>query len=118
MTKDQVQSLNLGIAPITDRVVLFTEAALEWVLENTTLQFDYNKEDDLAALPAPVKIFVVKYNEIMGNDSTVASESIEGLSQSFKSTDISTLLWDCAEQLLGKWLKGTVKFVAAQRRWN
>lgn len=118
MTVDQVKSLQLGIAPINERTVLLVESALNWVLDNTTLKFDYNKDAELAALPAQVKLFICHYIDIIGSNSMVASESIEGLSHSFKSNDKSALLWDCAGELLDKWLTGSIHFVAAQAKWD
>ncbi len=117
MTAEQVKSLKLGIAPINDYSVLLTESALHWVKDNTTLDFDYNKDEDLANLPAPVKLFVLRYFDIMSTSGGVASESIEGLSQSFVS-DKTAALWQYAEELLAEWIKPRIRFVPAQRKWQ
>lgn len=117
MTNAQAEVLNLGL-PNNAETLLMIESALNWVLDNTTLKFDIDKDEDLKALPAQVRLFVLKYNELMSISAGVASESIEGLSQSFNSGDKSALLWEIAESLLGKWLVSPVKFVAATNRWE
>lgn len=117
MTEEQVKKLKLGIAPINDYTVLLTESALHWVKDNTTLDFDYNNDGDLAKLPAPVKLFIIRYFDIMSTSGGVASESIEGLSQSFVS-DKTAALWQYAEELLSEWIKPRVRFVSAQRKWR
>ena len=117
MKNEQAEALNLGI-PINAETCLLIESALSWVLDNTTLKFDIENTEELKALPAQVRLFVLKYNELMSISAGVASESIEGLSQSFNSGDKSGLLWELAESLLGKWLVSPVKFVAAVNRWQ
>lgn len=117
MTKEQAALLNLGYE-IKDTDLLMIESALQWVLNNTTLQFDINKDDDLKALPANVRLFVVKFKEAMATDVSVSSESIEGLSQSFNTSDKSSLLWDLASSLLGDCLVSPVSFVSAVSRWK
>jgi len=97
--------------------VLIGNAALEWLSENTTLTVDLNDVKTLEALPFAAKLFVSKFDEITSASSIVASESIEGLSQSFNQTDKGTLLWQTAEQLLSGYLKGRIRFVAAERKW-
>ena len=61
MTKEQIEILKLGIAPIDDRTILIVESALEWVQHNTTLEFDINNDEDLKALPSCVRLFIIKY---------------------------------------------------------
>lgn len=117
MTKEQAALLNLGFE-IKDTDLLMIESALQWVLNNTTLRFDVNKDDDLKALPASVRLFVVKFKEAMATDVSVSSESIEGLSQSFNTSDKNSLLWDLASSLLGDCLVSPVSFVSAVSRWK
>lgn len=117
MTNEQVNLLKLGIAPVNDRTCLLVESALHWVLDNTTLKFDINNNTDLEALQPNVRLFVVKYVDIMSMTGGVTSESIEGLSQSFDTTKKSDLLWQFAEELLDKWLVSRVRFVAATSKW-
>lgn len=117
MTVEQVKSLKLGIVPITDRTILIVESALEWVKENTTLEFDINKDKDLKALPSCVRLFVMKFFEINTLGAGVASESAEGLSQSFDTSDKNGMIWQFAEELLSPYLKGRVRFVTAVKKW-
>lgn len=93
-------------------------AALEWLAENTTLDIDFDDYEKVKKLPFAAQLFISKFDEIMSKNSLVASESIEGLSQSFNQTDRSALLWDCAEQLLSAHLKGRIKFFSAERKWR
>ena len=117
MTKEQVENLKLGIAPVDDRVIIIVESCLNWVLDNTTLDFDMNDEVDLKALHPNVKLFLIHYFDIMSMRPGISSESISGLSQSFDTTDKSTLIWRYAEELLGQWLKSQMTFYQAKRRW-
>lgn len=117
MTSDLVESLSLGL-PSDAQTCLMVESALQWVLDNTVLEFDIENEEELKALPAPVRLFILKYNEAMSISAGVSSESIEGLSQSFSTGDKAALLWDIAASLLDKWLVSPVRFVAATNRWK
>lgn len=116
ITSEQVESLKLGIAPIDDRACLFVESALDWVKDNTTLEIKF-EDEAIKALPAQVRLFILRYIDVMTMTAGVQSESIEGLSQSFSNADKGTLLWQYAEELLGKWLVSRVQFVTAQKRW-
>lgn len=117
MTSQQLESLGLGLANNAGNC-LMAESALQWVLDHTTLEFDIENIEELKALPAQVRLFVLKYSEAMSISAGVSSESIEGLSQSFTSGNKSALVWDIAESLLDEWLVSPVKFVAAQNRWK
>lgn len=97
--------------------VLRAEAALDWMLENTTLQFDKADVESVKALPACAKLFVEQYCDVIKRKVGVASQSIEGLSQSFTATDKGTELWQIANSLLGKYLKSQVQIFPATRRW-
>lgn len=118
MTQDQLSLLRLGINPINDRTCLNIESGLLWIMKNTTLKFNIDNDDDLEALPANVRLFLVKYNEIMNLRVGIASESISNLSQSFNSTDINSLIWQAAEELLSDELKSRATFVSAANRWR
>lgn len=118
MTSQQVESLNLGIAPIDTRTTLIVESGLDWVLHNTTLKFDKENEDELKALPACVRLFLVKFFDVQMLGTGISSESIEGLSQSFDTSDKSAMLWQFAEELLGEYLISRVRFVSATSRWQ
>lgn len=118
MTKEQAESLDLGIKPINGRELLIIESGLEWIKENTTLTFDINSDKDLKALPSSVKLFLVKFSDIQKLSAGVSSESIEGLSHSFDTSDKGTLIWQTAESLLGPYLKSRIRFVSAEKRWR
>lgn len=117
MTIEQIESLNLGIQ-IDEKTMLIVESALEWVKENTTLEFDIEDIEDIKALPKSVRLFILKFFDIQTLSTGISSESIEGLSQSYDTSDKSTMLWQFAEELLGAWLKSRIKFVSAGKRWK
>lgn len=103
--------------PVSD--VLTGNAALEYIANNTTLTVDLNDVETVKGLPFSAKLFISKYGEIASASSVVASESIEGLSQSFRAGDKKTMIDDLANTYLGEWLTtGKVRFVAATRRWR
>lgn len=118
VTSDMVEVLRLGIKPVDERMCLIVESGLLWVLKNTALKFQIDSISDLEALPANVRLFIVKYVEIMKLRAGVSSESISNLSQSFDTTDKSALLWEAAEELLSDVLKSRATFVSAKNRWR
>ena len=118
MTIEQAKTLNLGIQPINEKNCLRIESAFNWVLDNTTLRFDVNNMEELKALPAQVRLFVADYCSLMSISAGVASESIEGLSQSFKSDSKNAQIWELAETYLDKWLVSPVRFVPSVGRWG
>ncbi|MGN1456955.1 MAG: hypothetical protein ACI4XP_03250 [Acutalibacteraceae bacterium] len=117
MTKEQAESLNLGIT-ITDKSLIMIETALDTVNRKTTINFDMNNDDDLKKLPSRVKLFVIKYLELMNLREGVSSESITNLSQSFVTADKNSLLNGLLEELLGDDLVSSVRFVSAKNRWK
>lgn len=108
--------INAGI-PIDDTPIslLYAETAIDWIERNTTLKIDKN---NLAEIPAGAKLFIMRYSGIMERDTTVASESLGGMSQSFSSSSSQDLLYDLASELIGDYLKSQVNFIAAQNRWE
>lgn len=113
MTKAQIEKLNLGITPIDAQTEIIINSGIEWLAENTTI--------DTAAIdsfPSCAKLFLIKYSDLQNLSVGVSSESIEGLSQSFDTSDKSAMLWQLAEELLGAYLKGRVRFVQASPRWR
>lgn len=118
MKKQQIELLQLGIAPIDDRVTLIVESGLEWVKENTTLEFDIDNDEELKALPSKVRLFLVKFFDVQMISVGITSESIEGMSQSFDTSDKSAMIWQFAEELLSPYLKNRIRFVTAQRKWR
>lgn len=96
---------------------LYGNAALEFLKNNTTLTVDLENVTTLTALPFSAKLFITQYEEVVSASSVVASESIEGLSQSFKTGDKASLIWDLADSLLNVYLKGRIGFIPATKRW-
>lgn len=97
---------------------LIGNAALEFIAQNTTLTVDLEDVATLKALPFAAKLFISRYDEVVSASSVVASESIEGLSQSFNTGDKSNMIWDLANALLSGYLKSRITFVQAKRRWH
>ena len=113
LTKEQIESLKLGISPIDEKAILIISAGVEWIGNNTTID-----TSDVSKMPASACLFLVKYFDIQKLKTGVASQSIEGLSQSFNTGATSTLVWQAAEELLSGYLKSRVQFVSAQKRWR
>ena len=118
MTEEQVKSLKLGVSPIDDRTILLIESGFEWINHNTSLTIDYNDSEALSALSANIKLFIVKYFDVMAMTAGVTSESIEGLSQSFDTSNKSDLIWQFAQELLGEYITSQFSFTSAKRRWS
>jgi hypothetical protein len=104
---------NLPIDTADSEITIMIEAALDWVDENTTLNIDRKAE-----LPNNVKLFVVKFCDLMTQTVGVSSESIGGMSQSFSTRGTAALLADLAYQLFGSAYKGRNRFITAQSRWK
>lgn len=118
MTKEQVEKLNLGIEPVDSRTIIMVESAFHWINDNTTLHIDYNSDDVLNSLDGNVKLFIINYIDVMNLRPGISSESIGGMSQSFENTSKSDLLWQCACELFGNFLKSQMSFVPAKSRWH
>lgn len=112
MTQDELKKLNLGLT-IDAQTEIILNAGLEWLANNTTID-----TANIEKIPSGAKLFLIKFCDIQKMQTGVASESIEGLSLSFDTSNKSDLLWQLADQLLGSYLKGCVRFVAATRRWQ
>lgn len=117
LTVAQVEELGLGLKQVDTQLCLIVESGLQWLLDNTSLQFDINDEAEIKALPANVRLFLLKFTEMYGLRFGITSESISGLSQSF-ANNLDDLLWQSADELLGDLLNSRVKFVSAVKRWN
>ena len=112
MTKEQIQSLNIGIDVDDNTAFLSANAALEWIADNTTID-----TTDIEHLPYRAKLFISKFCEVNAIQSGISSESIDGLSQSF-SGDNANLIMDLANSLLSSDLKSRVRFVTAEHKWK
>ena len=116
ISADALAQAGIPILGTDETAVLKATAALEWLKENTTLNFNVDDPETVKALPATAKLFVGKYAEVLSLKAGVASQSIEGLSLSFNTTDKSTMLWELANTLLGGYLR-QVRVFPAKRRW-
>ena len=109
-----MHNYGLPVDTSNGEVAIMVEAALDWLAKNTTLEIDRNDE-----LPSNVKLFVVKFCDLMGQTYGVTSESLGGMSQSFtNSGGIGFALSELASQLFGSAYKGRNRFVSAVSRWK
>lgn len=106
ITQEQFKEIGLDVD------VLVGNAAIEWIAANTTIDIA-----DITTLSASARLFIKKYCELDEKPLGVASESIEGLSQSFQQDSGEDAIWDLAQKYLGQDLKSRVRFVTAQRKW-
>ena len=106
---------NLPLDTSDPETVIMIDSAVEWVANNTTIDIDPEVE-----LPSNVKLFVIKFCDLMTQRTGVASESLGGMSQSFSTSSGGTgfILADLASQLFGSAYKGRNRFVTAQSRWK
>lgn len=109
-----IEKLNIGIQPITENVIIIISSAIDWIKDNTKFVFDYENAENI---PASIKLFILKFYEIMSLPTGISSESIEGLSQSFDSANKADLIWQCAREMLKKWLLNDNCFISASKRW-
>ena len=118
MTVDELKELGLPIAA-TDTACLYVGSAIDWLIENTTLDIDKdNLQDSIKALPDGAKLFICRYMDVMETGGNgVASESIGGMSQSFTTESKTTLLWQLARGLIGAYLKSQIHSVPNVSKW-
>lgn len=116
-TVDSISAIGLPINAPTDLTILTVQSAFEWVKNHTVLEFDTNDTESLKALPATVKLFVLKYVDVMELSTGVTSESLGGMSQSFDTSASAALLWQYARELLSAYLKSEVTVTPARRKW-
>ena len=118
MTIEELESLNLPIEANVE-TVLYIEAAIDWLIANTTLEID--KADivpSVAGLPAGAKLLLTRYYDVMATGGNgIASESIGGMSQSFTTDSKSSLLWQLASELISPYIKGQVHSVPNVSKW-
>lgn len=118
MTLEELKAAGIPLSGDETHAVLHAEAALDWMKEHTTLDFDKTDAESIKALPACAKLFVVKYSEVLRRTAGMISQSIEGLSMSFDaSDDVSTSVWALANTLLQGYMRSQVKVTPARRRW-
>lgn len=116
ITADDIATIGLPINNPSAYTVLVVNSAFDWLATNTILSIDTNDIDSLSALPPVVKLFVLKFVDIMSLATGISSESIDTLSHSFES-DKSALIWQYAYELLAGYLKSQVTVTPAKRKW-
>lgn len=105
---------NLPIDTTDAETAIMVDSAIKWVKENTTLEIDPEAE-----LPSEVKLFVIKFCDLMSVTAGVSSESLGGMSQSFSLTGgTAQALSDLASQLFGSAYRGRNRFISAKSRWK
>lgn len=117
MTASELIAAGIPLSGDNALTVLKAEAAFDWMQEHTTLEFDKGSMASIAALPSCAKLFVVKYGELLSVKQGVASQSIEGMNQSFFEGNQTALIWQLANTLLGPYIKSQVRVFPAKRRW-
>lgn len=102
---------SLGL-PNTTENTLYVDSAIAWMKENTTLNTE--------APTSTMKLFILKYTQLLTNHAGVASESISGLSQSFVTgQDLVNQIYELARAILGAGcLKSTVTVFSGEDRWT
>lgn len=94
---------------------LLVGSAVEWINTHTTLSI----AEDASDIPDSALLFILKYRDVLKQDKTIASESAQGLSQSFNTSQtLSVSLYEIASELLAPYLVSTVKVVAGTERWT
>ena len=118
MTIEEIKTLGIPNIDYCEYACLLVESGLQWLLNNTKLEFDIHNVEEIKELPPNVKLFLLKFIDLMRISTGVTSESIEGMSQSFDSSGKDLLLRQYALELLGKDLMiSDLKFYPAVRKW-
>ena len=99
--------------------ILAANVAVEWLQDNTIIEVDFDELETLKNMPNCAKLFVVKFTAINSTNinSLVTNESIAGMSQSYRTDSVNTLIWDLAYQLLSKYLKSNLKVLVNRSKW-
>lgn len=118
MTAENIELLGIPISEPDDTICLKVESALDYISAHTTLKIDKADINTITALPACAKLFIVKFTEIMSVGGGVASESLGGMSQSFDTTDKSTLLYSLLQSLLGEYMVSQLKAIPRVGRYK
>jgi len=115
MTAEEFKEIDLPVPPSSQ---LYVESGLEWLRENTTLEFDITDVESIKALPSSARLFLLKFCEICERDTGITSESVGPMSQSFTTDSVTKQTGALARQLLKAWLRSNVQFIPCQRRWR
>lgn len=115
MTVEEFKELNL---PVPETAQLYVESGLEWLRDNTTLNFDIENIESIKALPSSARLFLVKFCEVCSRDVGITGESVGPMSQNFTTDSVQKQTTELARQLLKACLKPNVKFIPCIRRWR
>ena len=116
MTLEELKALELPIEA-NSTTLFYTEAALDWLIANTTLPLAKDDLESIKQLPAGAKIFISHFYDVMSINGTVTSESIGGMSQTFSNASKASQLYQLASELLKGYLKGQVRSVPNTSKW-
>lgn len=114
---DDLQEIGLPVSNANGYTLLMASSAFDWLQTNTSLVFNIDDIATLKDLPPTVKLFVMKFIDIMRMGTGVTSESIGSLNHSFDTSSKSALIWQYAEELLGGYLRSQVSVRPATKRW-
>ena len=118
MTVEELKALDLPVEA-NATTALYTGAAIDWLVTNTTLEIDKgNMSASVAGLPDGAKLFLCRYFEVMSTDGNITSESIGGMSQSFGTASKETQLWQLASELMRPYLKTQVRSIGNVSKWK
>lgn len=107
---------DLGINNTAENTI-YVNSAVEWLNSNTTLSLDITANKNWQY---SVKLFILKFVELMNKSSGVASESIGNLSQSFVTDkELVSQIYELATGLLGRdVIKSTVTVFSGEDNWD
>ena len=107
---------SIGLAD-TPENTLHVESAIEWLNAHTIYEID---KDSVKNIKSSVKLFILKFSELMTSHAGVASESISGMSQSFVTgQSLESKIYELAVSLLGSdAIKSTVTVFSGEDRWD
>lgn len=117
MTALELQEAGILITDDNPKTILSVMSGLEWLKENTILEIEPENAESIRALPSRVKLFLLKFVDILERENGISSESIDGLSQSFESSNLVQDIDKLSKTLIADLLKSQVKFIPAKRRW-
>ena len=112
MTAEEWEKTKIPLPDENPITLLMADSSLDWIKEHTSLDVTFPEK-----MPPGAKLFVLKYIDVMSQDTGVTSESIAGMSQSFDTSEKENLLMQYARNLMGQYLNSDVHFVPAKSRW-
>lgn len=107
---------SLGLTDTAENQI-YVNSAVEWLNTRTILDVELA---DYANWQSSVKLFILKYAQLMSTRTGVASESISGLSQSFVTgQSLEASIYELTVGILGKdVLKSTATVFSGEDGWD